>query len=401
MVQVAHSFDLAIGWMMHFEQNHPFGADRVRIHSRWASLDAGIVSKEIVARLVAAAPTHTIATPKTRFCHDAGVCFEKDERARRVPLNGTVILCKTRLEIAGWKKVFSGNPNAVCLERYDHGPSVQKRILGKSIWIVSKSVFQKMDVYPARLICTYFGMADNSARFTWVVGHSPSARNAIHFSADKSLWVRPRIVSHRIHRLFKIPDVHFDIPKRRMTSEFTCCVCYEETVERRLQLECTHRICFGCLKGCVSTGHYLCPVCRHPMDHTFVTEDADDDECGEELQNYHKTLREVVKSKPDSEKWVVFQKTTHSEIGCGLYNFVYKNDDIFYASAAASHFPVVDLSESVDAVVVSEEHEPCTVLFRSFLCRSLSHRRTKPLVVHCLCYDLNFAEKINEMLNAV
>lgn len=400
MVHVSKSTDSVIEWMMHFEQHHPFEVDNARVHSRWASLDAGLVSKTIVARLVDAAPTQNIAVLKRRFCHDAGVCYERDEQPRRV-LDGTIVLCRNRLDIAEWKKVFCGK-NATFLERYDGGPAFQKRILGKTVWIVSKSVFQKMAVYPSRLICSSFGMADGHARFTWVVGYAPNARNSIHLLVDKSAWLRPRLVANHIHQLFKIPDVffkNFNIPKRPSQSEFVCCVCYEETVERRLQLECTHRICFSCLFGCVSTGHFLCPVCRSPMDRTFVTEDDDGSSINTvALKNYEMALYELLKSKTEAEKWIVFQKTSHSEIGCGLYNFLFKNDNTFYASASASHFPTVDMCIT-DAVVLSEEHELSSKLLDSFLCHGVSHHRTKPLVIHCLYYNLDFIEKINKMIN--
>ena len=389
-----------------FERNHPFVvADGVLIYSRWASLDAGLASKAIVARLVRAAPTRDIATPANRFHHDAGVCFERPEASRRV-FDGTIVLCKNRLELAEWKTVFGAKNDVAVLERYDGGPAFQKRVVGKSVWLVSKSVFQKMSLHPARLVCTAFGMTDVAASFTWVIGFSPNARNALRFAPDKSDWLRPIVVAHRIHQLFKIPDIffrYFNIPRRRPGGEdddpFSCCVCYEESVDRRLRLECGHRICFACLYGCVSTGHFLCPVCRATVDRTFVTEEADADaDDAVELKNYDKCVLDVLKTREAEAKWIVFQKTSQSEIGSGMYNFLYKNDGLLYASTTASHFPAVDASV-VAAVVVSEEHEPSRSLLQSFLCHSVSNSRTNPLVIHCLHYDSDFIEKIDKIVN--
>jgi len=356
------------------------------------------------------APTRDIAVPSKRFHHEAGVCFERPEASRRV-FDGTIVLCKNRLELAEWKTVFCDKHDVAVLERYDGGPAFQKRVVGKRVWLVSKSVFQKLSLHPARLVCTTFGLTDGDAVFTWVLGFSPNARNALRFTPDKTDWLRPIVVAHRIHQLFKIPDVFFRnsfFPKRRSSGEdFACCVCYEETVERRLRLECGHRICFACLYGCVSTGHFLCPVCRATLDRTFVTEDAaaepaDGDaepaDGDAEMKNYDKCVSDVLKSRRPDAKWIVFQKTSHSEIGSGMYNFLYKDDDLFYASTAASHFPVVDASV-VEAVVVSEEHEPAPSLLRSFLCHSLSNNRTNPLVIHCLHYDSDFVDAIDGMVN--
>lgn len=391
--------DSVVHQMSVFEREHPFGAGGERVYSRWAVVDAGLSGKSIIARLVAGVPTRNIADPVARFCHDAGVCFERREPARRI-FDGTVVLCKNRTEISEWKSFFQA-ADVVFLERFDNGRSFEKRVIGKRVWVVSKTVFQKMGVYPSRLVCSWFGMTDAFARFTWVLGFSPNERNTLRFLPDKTTWIRPIVVSHRIHQLFKIPDVlfkSFTIPKRHSALDFSCSVCFEENVDRRLQLECRHRICFSCLFGCVSTGHFLCPVCRSTMDRTFVTEECDDVDNLDDLKNYDRVAVDLLKSRDQMEKWLVFQKTSQTEIGSGLFNFLYKNENVFHASSAATHFPDVDLC-SIDAAVLSEEHGLSAQLFESFLSQSLSTQRTKPLVIHCLFFEPSFFIEINNYVD--
>lgn len=391
---VCHMADSVVKRMAKFEQTLPFSSGNDKIYSRWAVLDAGLVSKSLLAIHLEESPTSAIVQLDYKFRYDAGVCFERRESERNI-FGGTIILCKNRMEIVEWKAFFE-NKDVAFLERYDKGPAFQKRIFGKNVWVVSKSVFQKMAVYPARLVCSTFGLTDLYGRFTWVLGFSPMNNICIKYIPDKTAWIRPTIVKHKVHQLFKIADVlfkRFDIPKRQNSLDFMCSVCLEERVTRRLRLECSHRICFDCIFGCVATGHFLCPVCRSPLDKTFVTEDCDDAE-NERLQNYEMVSTNILKQIGALEKWIVFEQMSRSEISSGLFKFLHQDENVFQACSTATHFPDVNMC-LVDGVILSEEHDIAPFLLDSFLNRSLSIYRTKPLFVHCLYYNQDFFEKIN------
>ena len=134
------------------------------------------------------------------------------------------------------------------------------------------------------------------------------------------------------------------------------------------------------------------------MDRTFVTEECDDVDNLDDLKNYDRVAVDLLKSRDQMEKWLVFQKTSQTEIGSGLFNFLYKNENVFHASSAATHFPDVDLC-SIDAAVLSEEHGLSAQLFESFLSQSLSTQRTKPLVIHCLFFEPSFFIEINNYVD--
>jgi hypothetical protein len=383
------------------ERNQPFSLNMDKVYSRWAVLDAGQMSKTICGKFFESVPLTNVVENRFRFRHDSGVCYESLNHENEITA-ATVVLCKNRIEIAEWKTVLLCNPTASFIERFDNRQSFQKRVAGKSIWIVSKSVFQKIPAKPARLVCSIFGLTDEHAKFTWVLGFSPHSRNSIRFIPDRRSWIRPSVVGQNIHQLFKITDFMckgYTIPKIQTRGNYSCVVCFEEDVSRKLQLECRHQVCFSCLWGCVASGHYLCPVCRSHMDRTFVVEHVDDIVAVEQLHNYEVVLSSLLSSKIKEEKWIVFQKTSHGDIGSGLFKFLHKDDGVFLASSLSVGFPEVDMT-IVDAVVISQEHGCCKTLLQSFLNNALSFHRSKPLVIHCLFFDVCFLNETKKYVRA-
>jgi hypothetical protein len=385
-----NSVDDVVETMAMVERKQPFSLNHDKVYSRWAVLDAGHMAKQVCLKFLESVPNTPIDN-RFRFRHDSGVCYESLNQQKETS-NATVVLCKNRIEIAEWKTVFLCSSLCAFIERFDNRQHFQKRVAGKSVWIVSKSVFQKISIKPVRMICSVFGLTDEHAKFTWVLGYSPHSRISIRFVPDRRSWIRPSVTGQRIHQLFKITEFvckDFTIPKIQSNISYCCAVCFEHDVSRKLQLECRHQLCFSCLWGCVANGHYLCPVCRAHMDQTFVVELVDDVVEESPLNNYEVVLSSLLTLRNKQEKWVVLQKTSQTDIVSGMFKFLYREDDLFFASSLSSCFPDVDMS-NVDAIIVSQEHGCKKHLMQSFLNNALSFHRSKPLTIHCLFFDFVF-----------
>ena len=384
------------------EKEQPFQLHHgEKIYSRWAVVDAGNFGKCLVYNFLQQIPAENVIENVFKLRQDSGICFEQrtfEKSESAVPK--TMIVCKNRIELEEWKSLFWQSPMSAIVDRYSTKESFERKVQGKSVVILSKTVFGKLDRKPMRLICSFFGLNDEWAKFTWVLGYSPHDRNTLRFLQNKASWVRPIVFSKSIHQLFKITTFlkkQCIFPKIKMCDSFVCSVCFDALVEKRLLTECRHFICHGCLLQCVSIGHFICPVCRGPLDSTFISEMVPYVEVDVKLENYEKALRTLVEENPHNKKWLVFQKSCNQSRA--LFSFLYKNDFIFYASTDVG-ISDVDMT-MVDAVVVSQHYSLEQNALESYLKNCSTFYRSKPLEIYCLYFDTSFLNFVNDSVKNI